>query len=258
MSINNLAAFQSSKNSITACTLYHDRGTEPWLRKTSTDAWLLTGVGEPVEGPDGTSHDQGEIYCVICYGSGTLEIYDIPNFCCVFSVDSFVSGRIFIGDNVFQESSDDFQKLSKNNTKDSGQNMKVVELAMHRWHGENSRPFLFGIMADGTILCYHAYLYEGSENASKGEVFNGQSSLNPTGASASRLKNLRFSRVSLDTYTREEMSAETPLPRITMFKNVGGHPGFFLSGSRPAWFMKFRERIRIHPQVTLSSVQILF
>ncbi|KAI3735197.1 hypothetical protein L6452_14687 [Arctium lappa] len=255
MSINNLAVFQSSKKSITACALYHDRGTEPWLRTTSTDAWLLTGVGEAIEGPDGTPHDQGDIYCVLCYESGTLEIYDVPNFSCVFSVDSFVSGRIYLGDDLFQESSDDSQKLSKNSEgaghgrKDNNQNLKVVELAMHRWPGENTRPFLFGILADGTILCYHAYLYEGLENASKSEVVSIQSSSNPSGASASRLKNLRFSRVPLDTYTREEMSAETPFPRITMFKNVGGYPGFFLSGSRPTWFMKFRERLRIHPQL---------
>ncbi|XP_076921796.1 cleavage and polyadenylation specificity factor subunit 1-like isoform X1 [Bidens hawaiensis] len=237
MSINNLAAFQTTKRTISACTLYHDRGTEPWLRKTSTDAWLLTGVSEPVEGPDGTPPDQGDIYCVICYENGTLEIYDVPNFCCVYSVESFVSGRPFIGDNLFQESSNESQKY---------QNMKVVELAMHRWHGENSRPFLFGILTDGTILCYHAYMYEGSEAASKSQPVNGQSSSSP---GTSRLKNLRFSRVSLDTYTREEMSTETRFPRITMFKNIGGCPGFFLSGSRPAWFMKFRERIRIHPQL---------
>ncbi|KAL8217961.1 hypothetical protein R6Q57_021334 [Mikania cordata] len=244
MSINNLAAFQTSKKLITACTLYHDRGTEPWLRKTSTDAWLLSGVGEAIEGPDGTP-DQGDVYCVICYESGTLEIYDVLNFCCVFSVDSFVSGRAFIGDNFFQESYDS-QKLSQSNNNDGSQNMKVIELAMHRWHGENSRPFLFGILTDGTILCYHAYMYEGSENTSKSQPVNGQSSSNP---SASRLKNLRFSRVSLDTYTREEMSTENRVSRITMFKNIGGFPGFFLSGSRPAWFMKFRERIRIHPQL---------
>lgn len=89
MSINNLAAFQSSKKAIACCTLYHDRGTEPWLRKTSTDAWLLTGVSEAIEGPDGTPQDQGDIYCVVCYESGSLEIYDVPVFSCVFSVDSF-------------------------------------------------------------------------------------------------------------------------------------------------------------------------
>lgn len=236
MSINNLAGFQTSKKPITCCTLYHDRGTEPWLRKTSTDAWLLTGVSEAIEGPDGTPHDQGDIYCVISYENGTLEIYDIPNFSCVFSVDSFVSGRIFLEDNSSNE----------HDRKDNSHNMKVVELAMHRWPGDHSRPFLFGILADGTILCYHAYLYEGSENASRSQVVSVETS--------SRLKNLRFARVSLDTYTREEMSAETPFPRITMFKNVGGHPGFFLSGSRPAWFMKFRERIRIHPQLCDGSI----
>ncbi|XP_023755577.1 cleavage and polyadenylation specificity factor subunit 1 [Lactuca sativa] len=242
MSINNLAAFQSSKKAIACCTLYHDRGTEPWLRKTSTDAWLLTGVSEAIEGPDGTPQDQGDIYCVVCYESGSLEIYDVPVFSCVFSVDSFVSGRIFLGDNLSQEPSNDSHNI----------NMKVVELAMHRWPGDHSRPFLFGILADGTILCYHAYLYEGgSENASRSEVV---SSVETSSSNPSRLKNLRFSRVSLDTYTREEMSTETPFPRITMFKNVGGHPGFFLSGSRPAWFMKFRERIRIHPQLCDGSI----
>ncbi|RWW84828.1 hypothetical protein BHE74_00006544, partial [Ensete ventricosum] len=55
--------------------------------------------------------------------------------------------------------------------------------------------------------------------------------------SASRLHNLRFIRVSVDTTTCEEASDVVSRPRITVFKNVGGYQGLFLSGSRPSWFM---------------------
>lgn len=249
ISINIPAVLENSKKSIAACTLYHDKGPEPWLRKTSTDAWLSTGIGEAFDGADGALHDQGDIYCVVCFESGTLEIFDVPNFGSVFSVDNFVNGKAYLGDTLILEPFVDAQKIVNKNSevaghgrKEDSQNMKVVELAMQRWSGQHSRPFLFGILTDGTILCYHAYLFEGSENTSKIEE-------NLSNTDAARLKNLRFVRIPLDTYTREEVSPTTPFPRITMFKNVGGFPGLFLSGSRPAWFMIFRERLRIHPQL---------
>ncbi|THG14963.1 hypothetical protein TEA_018972 [Camellia sinensis var. sinensis] len=252
------AIFESSKKLITACTLYHDKGSEPWLRKTSTDAWLSTGIGETIDGSDGTSQDQGDIYCVVCYESGTLEIFDVPNFNCVFSVDKFVSGKAYLVDTFIQEPSGDPQETMNKNSeelpgqvrKENTQNLKVVELAMQRWSGQHSRPFLFGILTDGTILCYHAYLFEALENASKNEeVVSVQNSVDLSSISTSRLRNLRFVRVPLDTYAREETSPGTPCQRITIFKNVGGYQGLFLSGSRPAWFMIFRERLRVHPQL---------
>ncbi|PSR93371.1 Cleavage and polyadenylation specificity factor subunit like [Actinidia chinensis var. chinensis] len=252
------AAFESSKKFISACTLYHDKGPEPWLRKTSTDAWLSTGIEETIDGADGTSHDQGDIYCVVCYENGTLEIFDVANFNCVFSVDAFVSGKTYLVDTFIQEPSGDPQKSTNKNSEDlpsqgrkeSTQNLKVVELAMQRWSRQYTRPFLFGILSDGTILCYHAYLFEASENATKNEeVVSGQNSVNLISVSTSRLRNLRFSRVPLDAYAREETSSETPCQRITIFKNVGGYQGLFLSGSRPAWLMMFRERLRVHPQL---------
>lgn len=258
VSTNFPAVFENSKKYIASCTLYHDKGPEPWLRKTSTDAWLSTGIGEAIDGSDGTPHDQGDVYCVVCYENGALEVFDVPNFSSVFSVDNFVSGKTYLGDTFVQDSSDDSQKFMSINSeeeaghgrKENSQNMKVVELAMHRWSGQHSRPFLFGILTDGTILCYHAYLFEGSESSSKDEeVVSVHDSVNLRNISASRLKNLRFVRVRLDTYTKEDISSETPYPRITMFKNVGGFPGLFLAGSRPVWFMIFRERLRIHPQL---------
>lgn len=266
VSTNIPAVFENSKKSIVACTLYHDKGPEPWLRKTSTDAWLTTGIGEEIDGADGSSlHDQGDIYCVVCYESGNLDIFDVPNFTCVFSVENFLSGKNYLCDTVIQEQIDDSQKLTNSEElgghglKENIHNMKVVELAMHRWSGQHSRPFLFGILTDGTILCYHAYLFEGLENAFKSEEsVSVQNSVDLRNTSASRLKNLRFVRVPLDTYTKEETSSATPFPRITMFKNVGGFPGLFLSGSRPAWFMLFRERLRIHPQVSFCLVQNYF
>ncbi|XVE58674.1 hypothetical protein DITRI_Ditri04bG0187600 [Diplodiscus trichospermus] len=254
VSINSPTAFEGSKKLVSACTLYHDKGPEPWLRKASTDAWLSTGIGESIDGADGGPHDQGDVYCVICYENGALEIFDVPNFNCVFAVEKFASGRTHLVDAYSQESSE--KAINKRSEELTGQgrkenvNLKVVELAMQRWCGSHSRPFLFGILTDGTILCYHAYVFEGPENASKAEdSVSAQNSAGLNNNNASRLRNLRFIRISLDTYTREETSNGTLSERITIFNNISGYQGFFLSGSRPAWFMVFRQRLRVHPQL---------
>ncbi|KAF8379330.1 hypothetical protein HHK36_028764 [Tetracentron sinense] len=263
VSVSIPGVFESSKKSISACTLYHDKGPEPWLRKTSTDAWLSTGMGEAIDGADGAAHDQGDIYSVVCYESGTLEIFDVPNFKCVFSVDKFMSGKTHLVDTFIREPSKDYQKVMNKNSdegagqvrKETAQNMNLVELAMQRWSGQHTRPFLFGILNDGTLLCYHAYLYEGPENTPKiEEAVSAQSPVDLSSISTSRLRNLRFVRVPVESYTREETSAVNPCQRITVFKNVGSYQGLFLSGSRPAWFMVCRERLRVHPQLCDGSI----
>ncbi|XP_057952334.1 cleavage and polyadenylation specificity factor subunit 1 isoform X2 [Malania oleifera] len=262
VSVNVPAIFDGLKKSVSACTLYHDKGAEPWLRKASTDAWLSTGIGEALDGADGAPHDQGDVYCVVCYETGALEIFDVPNFNCVFSVDNFISGRTHLLDTSILESSKDPQKamnkyseeVESQGRKENTQNMKVVELAMQRWAGQHSRPFLFGILTDGTILCYHAYLFDGPDSPKSEDAVSAQSSVQLSSISASRFRNLRFVRVPLDTYSREETSTTTPCQRITIFKNVGGYQGLFLSGSRPAWVMMFRERLRVHPQLCDGSI----
>lgn len=261
VSVNAPAVFESSAEGISACTLYYDKGPEPWLRKASTDAWLSNGIAEAIDGGDGALHDQGEIYCVVCYETGMLEIFEVPSFRCVFSVDKFVTGKTHLVDTYIREPSKGIHKLNKNVsedsqvTKESAQNMKVVELSMHRWSGQYSRPFLFGILSDGTMLCYHAYLYEGQESTTKVEEnISAQNSVDLSTIGTSRLRNLRFLRVSLDVFTREESSTVIPSQRISIFKNIGGHHGLFLSGSRPAWFMVCRERLRVHPQLCDGSI----
>lgn len=263
VSVQTPAAIESSKKPVSACTLYHDKGPEPWLRKTSTDAWLSTGVGEAIDGADGGPLDQGDIYSVVCYESGALEIFDVPNFNCVFTVDKFVSGRTHIVDTYMREALKDSEtEINRSSEEGTGQgrkenihSMKVVELAMQRWSGHYSRPFLFAILTDGTILCYHAYLFEGPENTSKSDdPVSTPGSVSVSNVSASRLRNLRFARIPLDAYAREETSHGAPCQRITIFKNISGHQGFFLSGSRPSWCMVFRERLRVHPQLCDGSI----
>ncbi|KAK1285584.1 Cleavage and polyadenylation specificity factor subunit 1 [Acorus calamus] len=251
----------ASTKKISACTLYHDKGPEPWLRKASTDAWLSTGVAEPIDGSDGSIHDQGDVYCVVCYESGTLEIYDVPNFKCVFSVDKFASGKSHLMDSCVHGTSNDGHK-DKNPDEVTGQikkepslDMKVLELTMQKWSGQYSRPFMFGILNDGTVLCYHAYIYEGQDSTSKtDELVSSENSSDLSSISTSRLRNLRFTRVYLDIFTRDDSSSASPRQRLTMFKNVGGHQGLFITGSRPAWFMICRERLRVHPQFCDGSI----
>ncbi|KAK1262188.1 Cleavage and polyadenylation specificity factor subunit 1 [Acorus gramineus] len=251
----------ASTKKISACTLYHDKGPEPWLRKASTDAWLSTGVAEPIDGSDGSIHDQGDVYCVVCYESGTLEIYDVPSFKCVFSVDKFASGKSHLMDSCVHGTSNDGHK-DKNPEEVTGQikkepslDMKVLELTMQKWSGQYSRPFMVGILNDGTVLCYHAYIYEGQDSTSKtDELVSSENSSDLSSISTSRLRNLRFTRVYLDIFTRDDSSSASPRQRLTMFKNVGGHQGLFVTGSRPAWFMICRERLRVHPQFCDGSI----
>ncbi|XP_020084456.1 probable cleavage and polyadenylation specificity factor subunit 1 isoform X1 [Ananas comosus] len=254
VSLNAPAIFSSSTEPISACTLYHDKGPEPWLRKTSTDAWLSTGVAEPIDGNDGSYHDHGDIYCLVCYENGKLEIFDVPSFKSVYSVDNFVSGKTYLAD-TYTKDPNKYPDTKGYLNKEPVQNMRVVELAMQRWSGRYSRPFLFGMLSDGTILCYHAYFYEGTENAVKGgDPVSPRGSADTSSMSISRLRNLRFLRVSIDITTREEMLNAVSRPRITVFNNVGGYQGLFLSGSRPAWLMVCRERIRVHPQLCDGSI----
>lgn len=238
---------------ITACSLYHDKGPEPWLRKTSTDAWLSTGAADDLEATDGSPQDQGDIYCVICRESGRLDLYEVPSFRCVFSIDKFTSGKSILVDTYLPDLPSDAQQTVKEETsegdkQESGKNMKVIEIGMQKWSGQYGRPFLFAILSDGTILCYHAYFYEGQDNIIKMEggsmVENSVNSI-----STLRLRNLRFIRVFLDSLTREEAEAGASGQRIVNFSNIGGYQGAFLAGTRPAWLMVCRERLRLHPQL---------
>ncbi|XP_022157087.1 cleavage and polyadenylation specificity factor subunit 1 [Momordica charantia] len=257
VSVSTPAAFGSSKKCVSCCTLYHDKGVEPWLRMTSTDAWLSTGVGETIEGTDGSLQDQGDIYCVACYESGDLEIFDVPNFISVFYVDKFVSGKSHLVDFQIPDSQKNSEKMDGNcqelnnhGRNETTQNMKVIEVAMQRWSGQHSRPYLFGILTDGTILCYHAYLFESTDNASKNDAsVSMENSVSSSNISASRLRNLRFLRVPLDIQGRDDMPNGILSRRLSIFKNISGYQGLFLCGSRPSWFMVFRERLRVHPQL---------
>ncbi|CAH2070334.1 unnamed protein product [Thlaspi arvense] len=252
VSISSPSILEGSKRKVSACTLYHDKGPEPWLRKASTDAWLSSGVGEAVDSTDGGPHDQGDIYCVLCYESGALEIFDVPSFNCVFSVDKFASGRSHLSDMPINELEYELNKNSEENTSARNEDTtktKVVELAMQRWSGHHTRPFLFAVLADGTILCYHAYLFEGVDGTKADNSVSLENSVALISSGNSKFRNLKFLRIPLDTSTREETSDGVAAQRITMFKNISGHQGFFLSGSRPGWCMLFRERLRFHSQL---------
>ena len=144
ISVTSPASFEGSKGSVSSCTLYHDKGPEPWLRKTSTDAWLSTGVGEAIDGTDGAVQDHGDVYCVVCYENGNLEIFDVPNFSCVFSVENFLSGKSHLVDALTKEAPKDSQKGDKvsdgvvSQGRKDALNMKVVELVMQRWSGKRN------------------------------------------------------------------------------------------------------------------------
>ncbi|KAG8083532.1 hypothetical protein GUJ93_ZPchr0015g6659, partial [Zizania palustris] len=233
LSVNAPSIFTSSSERISACTLYRDKGPEPWLRKARSDAWLSTGVAEAIDGNGRSWHDQADIYCIICYESGKLEIFEVPSFRCVFSVENFLSGGALLIDAFSQHVYDDSTKEREDCTKaslkkEAVDSIWIVELAMHKWSA--------------------------LENSTKNVLTSPQSSVHHGNASDSRLRNLRFHRVSIDIKSRQEISTLAQ-PRITIFNNVGGYEGLFLSGMRPAWVMVCRQRLRVHPQLCDGPIE---
>lgn len=252
--------FQSSGDPITACSLYQDRGPSLWLRRTSMDAWLAPSF-DPVDISDGSDTNQGDIYCVVCKQNGRLELYELPNLICVFSANEFTHGNRFLFDSrappktstmwasLKEGMEAQIQDVAK---QDPSASLHVIEVCLEKWSDKFGRPFLLAILSDGTFLCYHAYLYEGADNSSLTEEGDTPET-GVLGTITSRLKNLRFVRLSLDRASGEEDIA-TLRPTIVPFRNVGGLRGAYVTGSRPVWLMNFRERLQVHPQLCDGSI----
>ena len=69
-----------------------------------SDAWLSTGVGDTIDDTDGAGQDHGDIYCVVCFDNGNLEIFDVPNFNC----DNW-SGKFYVQKEPCCSCSEDIQ-----------------------------------------------------------------------------------------------------------------------------------------------------
>ncbi|KAK3142943.1 hypothetical protein QOZ80_4BG0354660 [Eleusine coracana subsp. coracana] len=262
ISVKTPGIFANSSERISSCTLYSDRGPEPWLRKARTDAWLSSGIADATDGNNNSSDDQSDIYCIICYESGKLEIFEVSSFKSVFCVENFVSGPALLFDKFAHTSTEVTTTGSQDATKafvkkEEANNMKIVELAMHRWSGQFSRPFLFGLLNDGTLLCYHGYCYDGLESNTQSFPISPHGSTGLGNDSDSRLRNLRFRRISIDITSRDDISSFAR-PRIMIFNNIGGYEGLFLSGPRPTWVMVCRQRFRVHPQVLCDGPIVAF
>lgn len=259
ISVTAPSMFQTSGDPVTACSLYQDRGPSPWLRRTSMDAWLAPSF-DLVDISDGSDTNQGDVYCVICKRSGRLELYELPNLICVFSVNEFAHGHRFLFDTrapsrIFMEGlqKEGVETQNQDATKqDPSASLHVLEVCMEKWSDKFGRPFLLAVLSDGTSLCYHAYLYEGTDNNLVIEE-GSEPETNVLGNVTSRLKNLRFVRLALDRASGEEDVA-TLRPSIVLFRNVSGLRGAFVTGSRPVWLMNFRERLQVHPQLCDGAI----
>ncbi|KAJ3679867.1 hypothetical protein LUZ60_016145 [Juncus effusus] len=226
----------NSSEKVTACTLYSDAGPHTWLKSTSSDAWLTNPTDSSDASPTASAAD---VYCLVCYETGRMEIYEIPGFKPVFTVNNFISGNTLLTDGLNSQNDESVKK------EEDGLNLRVVEIVMHKWPGRHSKPYLFGVLNDGTLLSYRAYFYEKAADVS-GDITTDVTD------DVSRLRNLRFVRIQTDTNTREDEETSGNINkgrnRISVFNNVGGYQGLFVSGSRPVWMMVCRNRIRPHPQ----------
>ncbi|KAG6554300.1 hypothetical protein Mapa_004216 [Marchantia paleacea] len=240
LNISSPSILQSSAGAITACTLFTDKAPGYWMRRTSDPTWSSKNA------------DQGRVYCILCRENGNLEIHDLPGFDCVFRVKRFTYGMMILS-NYFLPSTQEATKAAEPESVIEGEGLLqdeskhfVTDISMETWGKKFGRPFLFAMLSDGTMLCYHAYSYEDTEGNDLDSVTVNNEESFPSS------KNLRFVRTPVDWVSEDEQEDGAPSPRITpkfvRFSNVGNVQGLFVTGARPAWLMVCRERIRVHPQ----------
>lgn len=240
---------------VTACSLYVDRGSPPWLRGAVSDARLSKSNSPP---------STSDAYCIVARKSGRLEFYELENLRCVYSVRNFTQGStVFVDEKVYHEYTvNGLEIIPESEEQDDGDpefemglQIVVSEVRMVKWDKRYGRPFLFAILSDDSILSYHAFIFEKDMNGYSDEVSAIASTRDDCDivqpAIRSRLSGLRFARVSLEWISGVEEGLEPTASgqRIFFFSNIGSIEGAFLTGPRPQWLMIFRERIRAHPQV---------
>lgn len=242
--------FISSTDTITACTLYQDKGPHCWLQRTCSET-----IADRSQWP--STSDQGNVYCVLCRKSGRLEIYDLPRVTCVFAVDYFNHGMSVLWDQkvlerransnaALKEGAEEDKAPGDAILRDAGLSLHVTQICFESWGEKFGRPFLLATLSDGTMLCYHAFSYEAIEPSDALE--SGEATVRSLKDSP-RLAHLRFVRIPIDWVSGQEDGAKVVHEtKFSSFKNVGSFPGVFVTGLRPTWLMVCRGRLRPHPQ----------
>jgi cleavage and polyadenylation specificity factor subunit 1 len=251
MTISSPSSFASNTDLITAFSLYQDKGPYCWLRRACKDSSERSQLS--------TAPDQGKVFCVICRQTGRLEIYELPHVTCVFSVENFNYGMSVLWDNkvsekrvssnaALRDGAEEDETAGEDMLRDTASQLLVTQVCFERWGEKFGRPFLLATLSDGTMLCYHAFCYEVPET---GDALEYADSIGRGNAKETpRLGNLRFVRMPIDWVSGEDegVGEKNPTLQFYPFRNVGSMSGVFVTGSRPAWLMICRQRIRCHPQ----------
>ncbi len=253
MTISSPSSFASNTDLITAFSLYQDKGPYCWLRRACKDSSERSQLS--------TAPDQGKVFCVICRQTGRLEIYELPHVTCVFSVENFNYGMSVLWDNkvsekrvssnaALRDGAEEDETAGEDMLREAASQLLVTQVCFERWGEKFGRPFLLATLSDGTMLCYHAFCYEVPET---GDALEYADSIGRGNAKETpRLGHLRFVRMPIDWVSGEDegVGEKNPTLQFYPFRNVGSMSGVFVTGSRPAWLMICRQRIRCHPQVS--------
>lgn len=189
---------------------------------------------------------------------GVLEIFSVPNFNLVYSVDNFPSAPSVLADNVKLFITDLDSTISK-----------MKEILMCGLGRNSKKPLLFA-RSESELIVYEAYSFTDVEITNHLKI------------RFKKISNLLLNTVIPIEYSLE--SNQEPLPItdggrfsssrgrhnslpnlrerwlqkrrwLREFRNIGGYHGVFLAGFRPHWFiMTDRCELRIHPMNIEGSI----
>ena len=180
---------------------------------------------------------QPPIFCVVCRMVGTLEIYALPHMSCVFSFPAFPIGWKILNPDL----PPDITNLNPF--------PKAVEIHMDFFSSDSSkrdslisRPVLFALLDDGTLMIYSAFRPE-------------------SGGMSFRRLEVEYAGDAAWSQIRQH---EKPLPpcrtRMVRFSDLGERhscQGIFLCGMAPVFFIFSSKGLHMHRLLVDGSVSAM-
>ncbi|XP_063777126.1 cleavage and polyadenylation specificity factor subunit 1 isoform X2 [Pseudophryne corroboree] len=187
-------------------------------------------------------------WCVLVRESGTMEIYQLPDWRLVFLVKNFPMGQRVLVDSSFGQPSAQGESRKEEVTRQADMPL-VKEVLLVGLGNRQSRPYLL-VLVDAELLIYEAFAFDSQL---------GQGYLK-----------VRFRKVPHNIHFREkkrqskkkcegsseDFGARGRVARFRYFQDIYGYSGVFICGPSPHWLLvTSRGALRLHPMTIDGCIE---
>lgn len=224
---------------------------------------LFSGADHQLSVVSKKNNEMRHNFCILCWSSGAMEIYSVPEFKCVFSFLPFDALHQIVSDT--NPSKDQIKNFRRTSTR-----IFVKEIMMRSIGGARESPHLLVMLNDDSLHVYKSFTYSVQQQQGKSENETKMKDAS-SAMGRERLDALRFVKVDPNIMQRrisEDESADADVDRLQLddeknifatsqgstfrtklvpFNDISRLRGVFLCGKNPTWILSDRGKLRAHP-----------